>query len=203
MLKIGVTGGIGSGKSTVCKVFSILGAPVYNSDLAARRIMDENMHVRHKLNEAFGPAVFRGDVLDRKALADIVFNDPDLLNQLNEIVHPAVRADFMLWLGKHGHVPYIIKEAAIMFEAGMHRGLDTVILVTAPEKLRLHRIMLRDGESEESVRQRMASQWPDSKKYPLAGMVINNDNREAVLPVILKLHSQFLRGCLPEATDTG
>lgn len=196
MLKIGVTGGIGSGKSLICRVFSTLGVPVYNADTEAKRLMDEDKKLAKELMDSFGPGIFRDGHLERKVLAGIVFNDPDALKLLNSIVHPAVRKDFMSWIERHNNAPYVVKEAAILFETGMYAGLDTVILVTAPEDLRLRRVMRREGENEESIKRRMASQWPEAKKAELAGMVIRNDNTQLILPVILKMHYQFSRGDL-------
>ncbi len=196
MIKIGVTGGIGAGKSLICRVFSVLGVPVYDADSRARKIMNDDPELHRKLLAAFGTGVFHKDRPDRKALAGLVFNDLDALKQLNEIVHPAVRSDFLSWVKVHNNQPYIIKEAAILFETGTHTELDSVILLTAPEELRLRRIMNRDGESEESVRKRMASQWPDEKKAALAWQVLRNDGTVALIPEILRLHSDLSRGIL-------
>jgi dephospho-CoA kinase len=196
MLKVGVTGGIGSGKSLICRIFSILGVPVYNADAEAGRIINEDREIIAKLQRIFGREIIREGKPDRKMLAGMVFDDPAALKQINEIVHPAVNADFRIWLTRHYHFPYIIKEAAILFETGTYRHLDTVILVTAPEELRVQRVMVRNGEDEVNIRKRMQNQWPDEKKSNLAGVVIENDNRKAVLPVILHLHSEFSSGYL-------
>jgi dephospho-CoA kinase len=194
MLKIGVTGGIGAGKSLICRVFSVLGVPVYDADSRAGRIMNDDPSMHQRLMAAFGAGIFSEGRPDRKALAGLVFDDPNALQKLNEIVHPAVREDFISWLEGHNHFPYIIKEAAILFETGTYTELDSVILVTAPEELRLRRIMRRDGESEESIRKRMTSQWPDEKKAALAGQVLRNDDTVALIPAILRLHSDLSRG---------
>ncbi len=196
MLKIGVTGGIGSGKSVVCRIFAILGVPVYNADDQARKIMRDDRQLHVKLKEAFGQGIIKDGKPDRKALAGIVFSDSLSLGRLNSIVHPAVLSDFRSWLERHSDASYIVKEAAIMFESGMYDQLDAVILVTAPESLRIQRVMNRDGESEENIRRRMASQWNDEKKEKLAGLVVRNDNINALLPVILQLHSEFSRGII-------
>ncbi|MFO7922285.1 MAG: dephospho-CoA kinase [Bacteroidales bacterium] len=198
MLKIGVTGGIGAGKSLVCRVFSALGVPVYNSDKEAQRIMDCDRQLQRLLEDAFGKEVIKGGMPDRRALAGKVFGNPGALERLNGIVHPAVRRDFISWAEKQGDVPYIVKEAAILFETGIYAGLDTVLLVTAPRHQRLKRIMERDGESAAGIRKRMQSQWPDERKIPLAGVVIKNDNSRGMLALILKLHNEFSTGCLPE-----
>jgi dephospho-CoA kinase len=197
MLKIGLTGGIGSGKSLICSIFSILKVPVYNADNQAKKIMAEDMQLRARLVKEFGPGVIKDGETDRKALAEIVFNDPDALRKINSIVHPAVFQDFMSWVKRHRGSPYIVKEAAILMETGMHKDLDLVILITAPEELRIRRIMQRDGEEESNIRQRMLNQWPDEKKIPLAGMVRCKDNTSPVLPLILELHSELSRGHLP------
>jgi dephospho-CoA kinase len=199
MLKVGLTGGIGSGKSLICSIFSILKVPVYNADNQAKRIMAEDMQLRARLVKEFGPGVIRDGETNRKALAEIVFNDPDALRTINSIVHPAVLQDFMSWVKMHSDSPYIVKEAAILMESAMHKYLDLVILVTAPEELRIERIKQRDGEAESKIRQRMSNQWPDEKKIPMAGMVIRNDNTSPVLPLILELHSELSRGHLPDS----
>jgi dephospho-CoA kinase len=197
MLKIGVTGGIGAGKSVVCKVFSLLGIPVYDADSMAKTVMDTNKTLQKMLQSVFGTDIISDGIPDRKALARIVFDDQEALDKLNAIVHPEVHRNFLSWLEKHRHHPYIIKEAAIMFESGAHAMLDFVILITAPEELRMRRIMSRDGGTEESIRKRMERQWPDEKKIPLAEMVIRNDNTRMLVPAILKLHSDFSCGSIP------
>ncbi len=197
MLKIGVTGGIGSGKSTVCRVFGILGVPVYNADDRARNILYCDEEVKRSLLEAFGESLFTGGKPDRRKLASLVFDNSEALGTLNSIVHPAVRNDFNVWLDDHHGEPYIVKEAAILFETGTWRELDWIILVTAPEQVRVERIMERDGITRDEVEKRVDNQWPDEKKIPLAGTVIRNDDREPVLPVLLSLHDKLSRGILP------
>ena len=194
MLKIGVTGGIGSGKTLICRVFSTLGVPVYNADDRARSIMNEDLRVIRNLAESFGEDILRDGKPDRKALASIVFNDAGALKLINEIVHPAVQDDFITWVKKHNGSPYVIKEAAILFETGMYKELDNVILVTAPVDLRVQRVVERDNDKEENIRKRIENQWPDDKKTAMAAIVLENDNTSPVLPVILRIHSQFSRG---------
>ncbi len=198
MLKIGVTGGIGAGKSVICRVFQTLGVPVYNADTRAQLIMDEDEGVRHLLLRAFGKGVFKGGRPDRKALASLVFGNNRALETINGIVHPAVRSDFVTWLEKNSGTSYIVKEAAILFETGAWKELDGTILVTAPVHVRTERIIKRDGITPGEVRRRMESQWPDERKKPLAGMVIVNDDIKPVLPVVLELHYELSRGILPE-----
>ena len=203
MLKIGVTGGIGAGKSIICRVFHILGVPVYNADERARALMEENQEVKQNLLKAFGNEVFRDGRPDRKALASLVFGNMDALNEINRIIHPAVRSDFFSWLGEHKNEPYVIKEAAILFETGSWREMDGNILVTAPVEIRTGRIMKRDGVTREEVLRRMENQWTDEKKIPLAGVVIKNDDSGPVLPVLLGLHAELSRGELPAAFGSG
>ena len=197
MLKIGLTGGIGAGKSVISRIFSILGAPVYNADAEAKKLMSSDAALLLKLREAFGPEAIGENGPDPKALARIIFNDPDAMKLVNSLVHPAVARDFELWLEDHGNAPYVIKEAAIIFETGSQRHLDMVILITAPEEMRVKRVMKRDGATVSSVRKRMENQWPDEKKIPLAGLVLNNDSTSPLLPAILELHSAFSKGSLP------
>jgi dephospho-CoA kinase len=197
MLKVGITGGIGSGKTIVSRVFSVLGVPVYNADLSARKIMNADKNVKEKLAGSFGDNILKDGIPDRQALAQIVFNDPDALRRINEIIHPAVKSDFIYWVERHRHVPYIVKEAAILFESGAYTELDTVILVTAPEEIRIKRIMKRDGDSVANIRKRMANQWTDETKALKSGFIIENDNTSSVLPVILDMHSKFSKGYVP------
>jgi dephospho-CoA kinase len=198
MLKIGITGGIGSGKTLICKIFLVLGVPVYNADYEASRLLDQH-DVVQKLVASFGKRISNKGRVDRKALAEVVFNNNEALGLLNSIVHPLVRKDFTLWLDGRGEYPYVIKESAILFETGIYRELDAVILVSAPEELRLKRAMKRDNASEESIRKRMANQWTDESREALTELVLRNDNNNPVLPVVLRLHQEFSRGEIPAA----
>jgi dephospho-CoA kinase len=192
MIKIGITGGIGSGKSTVCKVFKVLGIPVFNADEEARRLMQEDKNLVEKIKELFGEEAFLNEKLNRAKLAAMVFENKDLLQKLNALVHPAVGKEFFRWAAKQTDQPYVIKEAAILFESNAHRGLDYVITVSAPEKLRIERIMQRDGVSAEQVKQRMKNQWPERKKVQLADFVVVNDDKKMVLPQVMRLHDIFM-----------
>lgn len=192
MIKIGITGGIGSGKSTVCKVFKVLGIPVFNADEEARRLMQEDKNLVEKIKELFGEEAYLNNKLNRAKLAAMVFENKDLLQKLNALVHPAVGKEFIRWAAKQTDQPYVIKEAAILFESNAHRGLDYVITVSAPEKLRIERIMQRDGVSEEQVKQRMQNQWPERKKVQLADFVVVNDDKKMVLPQVMRLHDIFM-----------
>ena len=191
MLKIGITGGIGSGKSTVAKVFEVLGIPVYYADDAAKRIMNENEELKQKIRSQFGDNVYTDGRLNRKVLAEIVFNAPEKLALLNKIVHPATLADADSWM-EDQTTPYTLKEAALIFESGAHEYLDLVIGVTAPAPLRIQRTMHRDGISREEVIARMDKQLDDTIKMKLCDFVVRNDEQEMLLPQVLQLHEKLL-----------
>jgi dephospho-CoA kinase len=188
MKRIGLTGGIGSGKSFVAEIFRHLGVPVFSSDDAGRDLQNSDPEVQAAMRNLFGD-VFRPDgTLDRQKVAGIVFSDPGKLKQLNEIVHPAVAKAFENFCAAHASAKYVIKEAAIIFEAGIDKHLDGTILVTAPDAIRIQRVMKRDGISEEEVRARMNRQWPDMKKLPLAQWKIVNDGKMPLLKQVLKIN---------------
>lgn len=225
--RIGITGNIGSGKSTVAGIFERLGIPVYYADQAAKRLMTESPKVRNALIERFGADIYlpkteasentqranengtncRSKVLeksreaasplsfslDKKRLASIIFSDPAALKAINAIVHPAVAADSLAWHRGQQAVPYTLHEAAITFETGGEKALDAVIVVAAPEAIRLQRSMQRDGSSREQVLERMAQQWEEEKKIALADFVIYNDGIRLLLPQVLHIHQALLR----------
>ncbi|MBK8494668.1 MAG: dephospho-CoA kinase [Chitinophagaceae bacterium] len=191
MLKIGLTGGIGSGKSTVAKVFEVLGIPVYYADDAAKKLMNEDAALKQKIKLQFGESVYDNEHLNKKALADIVFNDPEKLALLNALVHPATLKDAESWMQSQSS-PYIIKEAALIFESGAHQNLDYVIGITAPAPLRIQRTMQRDGITREAVVARMDKQMDDTIKMKLCDFVITNDEQEMLLPQVLALHDKLL-----------
>ncbi|MBR9831500.1 dephospho-CoA kinase [bacterium] len=192
MLKVGLTGGIGSGKSTVSQVFINLGVPVFNSDLVARNIVNTNSKAIKKIKSAFGEHLYDSGELDRKALAAIVFTNPDALEQLNSIVHPLVGESFNKWCEKHASAPYIIKEAAILFESGAHQNLDRIITVYTKKEERIRRIMARDNVSAEDVEHRMNNQWTDETRNKLADFIIINDDKDKLLPQVMELHEVLL-----------
>ena len=192
MLKVGVTGGIGSGKSTVCRMFGVLGIPVFSSDDEGKRLLVEHPDVRNALIAAFGAGIFANDVLDRKALGALVFNDRDALERLNAIVHPAVRAAFNAWAEKQ-QAPYVINEAAILVETGAYKRLDHLIVVTAPETERIARVMRRDDVTEKQVRARMNNQADDATRAAVADSIIVNDGKDLVIPQVLAVHEQLLK----------
>lgn len=192
MIKVGLTGGIGSGKSTVAKLFEVLRVPVYYADEAAKRLMVSDPTVRQHLIEAFGPEVYdETGQLQRSYLSEKVFNDQTALDQLNSIVHPAVGRDGERWLRAHQHYPYVVKEAALLFEAGTYAALDTMVCVVAPESLRLQRVMQRDDVPASAVRARMDKQWPQAQKAERSDHIITNDNVIPLIPQVLALHQQF------------
>ena len=192
MLKVGITGGIGSGKSTVCRMFTVLGIPVFSSDIESKRILAEDPEVRRALISAFGEQVFTNEVLDRNALGALVFNDRAALERLNAIVHPAVRKAFAQWAELQDAL-YVINEAAILLETGAYKQLDHLIVVAAPERQRIAWVMRRDGVSEEQVRARMRNQTDDETRNAAAHSMIVNDGKTLVIPQVLAVHEQLLQ----------
>ena len=192
MIKIGITGGIGSGKSTICRVFSVLGVAVYDSDSRARKLMHSNTEVVAAIRELFGDNAYIHGSLNRPYIAELVFHQPDMREKLNHIVHPAVAMDFDTWAERQkGH--YVIEEAAILFESGAYRNMDAVVTVSTPEEQRVRRTCLRDGTDEQSVRQRIAAQLSEEERVARADYVIVSDDQTPVIAQILKLHEIFNR----------
>jgi len=193
MLKVGLTGNIGSGKTLVASIFQKLGIPVFNADIEARQLY-ETKEVKMMIREAFGDTFFnpQGDLL-RKKLAEIVFDDTSELQKLNDIIHPLVRIKYQEWNSNNVNQPYSIYEAAILFEGGYYKAMDKVICVTAPEELRIKRVMARDAVPESEVRQRMINQWPEVEKVKLADFVIINDGQSMLIPQVLEVHERLLR----------
>jgi len=192
MLKIGLTGGIGSGKTTAAKIFELLRVPVYYADAASKRLYHTNENLKTKLKKQFGEDVYTGDQLDRARLAALVFNDSEKLTLLNSWVHPLTIKDAQDWM--NGQVaPYVIKEAALLFESGSNVGLDHVIGVHAPAEVRIQRVMERDGLLRGEVLARMGKQLAEEAKMKLCDFIITNNEAELVIPQVLKLHTNFLR----------
>lgn len=191
MIRVGLTGGIGSGKTTVARVFRTLGIPVFEADAEGRRIMQEDAAVIKAVTERFGTSVVRNGAIDRATLASIVFKDPSALKDLNAIIHPAVRTGFLRWAAEQ-NAPYVIMEAAVMAENGGHRTMDQVIVVTAPAELRIQRVMARDGVGLDAVDARMANQVGDAERLKLADHVIHNDDQQLVIPQVLSVHQALL-----------
>lgn len=191
MLSIGITGGIGSGKTTICRIFEVLGIPVFYADTAAREVMENDPLLRAQIISLLGEEAYPNGVIDRKAIAGKVFGDVEKLAALNALVHPATARAWQAFQEVHYTAPYILKEAAILFESGAHKTVDKTVCVTAPEDLRLSRAMARDGSSEEAIRSRMARQMPEEEKLRLCDFVVVNDDVVAVLPQVLGLDGIF------------
>ncbi|MGN6341496.1 MAG: dephospho-CoA kinase [Ginsengibacter sp.] len=192
MLRIGITGGIGSGKSTVAQIFSVLGIPVYDADSAAKRLMSEDERLKEKIIENFGEASYAEGKLDRKYLAAQVFNNDQKTSLLNSIVHPATIRDAEEWI-KQQTAPYVIKEAALIFESGSDKMLDKIIGVSSPLELRIERTMHRNNLTREQVLQRISLQMDEDEKLRLCDYVIVNDEHEMLIPQVLQLHEEFLK----------
>ena len=187
MVKVGLTGGIGSGKTTVARIFEVLGIPVYYADAEARRLMNTDPELKKQIIEVFGPKSYNEGNLNRPWLAAQVFHNTEKLNLLNSFVHPLTIRDAESWM-KRQTAAYSIKEAALIFEGGLEKNLDYVIGVTAPESLRLERTIQRDKISAEEVLLRMQQQMNDEEKMSRCDFTIINDGRQAVIPQVLAIH---------------
>ena len=193
MYKVGITGGIGSGKTTVCKVFEVLGIPVFYADTVAKEIMVEDEQLIAGITDTFGVESYIDGKLNNKHIAAIVFKNELELAKLNALVHPAVFRAFDAWEEKiNQDVPYTLKEAALLFESGSYKMCDTTILVTAPENIRLKRVMQRDQVSAAQVKARMDKQLSDEDKAKMADHFILNDDKHALIEQVLALHKKFL-----------
>ena len=194
MLKIGITGSIGAGKSTVAGIFKVLGIPVFDADATAKNILNTDSVLREQIAATFGSETYKNGLLDRKYLATLVFNNPNQLAKLNALVHPATIEAANIW-AKHCEEqgsPYILKEAALLFEAGTNVGLDFIIGVTAPVEMRIARVMERDHVTREEVLKRMQHQLDDSEKMKRCNFVIDNNEASLVIPEVLALHARFI-----------
>jgi dephospho-CoA kinase len=190
---IGLTGGIGSGKSYIAKVFEALDIPVFYADNEAKKILNEPqiiINVSEVLQtNIIDPAT---GLANRKKIASIVFNDPEKLKLLNQIIHPAVEQNFIIWCANHAQKKYVIKEAAILFESGSYKKLDGVICVVSPLELRLKRLAVRDNESEAEILKRINNQWSDEQRIALSNWVIHNDEQSPVLSQVLLVHQKII-----------
>ncbi len=193
MLKIGVTGGIGSGKTTVCRIFEVLGIPVFYADNVAKAIMHTDALLRADIIKGFGEnSYLKTGELNRKHISSIVFNDEEQLAKLNGMVHPAVFRAFDAWVNDQENVPYVLKEAALLFESDSYKMCDETVLVKSPEAIRIKRIMERDHTTEDQVKLRMNKQLPDEQKEKLADHILINDEQLLLIPQVLSLHKIFL-----------
>ncbi|MBI2731525.1 MAG: dephospho-CoA kinase [Sphingobacteriales bacterium] len=192
MLRIGLTGGIGSGKTTVAKVFETLGIPVYYADIAGKRLMNEDEELKEAVIKNFGSESYTDGKLNSAYIASVVFTDKEKLELLNSLVHPATIRDAQVWMGLQT-APYAIKEAALIFESGSGAELDFIIGVYAPQALRIKRTMERDKISREEVIKRMHNQVDEELKMKLCDFVIYNDEQQLVIAQVLELHERFLK----------
>jgi dephospho-CoA kinase len=195
MIKVGLTGGIGSGKSTVARIFETLGVPVFYADSEAKALMVSNQEVIKVISVLFGDQAYAEKELNREYIAGRAFNDPVLLEKLNATVHPLIHRHFLKWAENFSGNPFILEEAAILFESGANNYFDYSILVTAPESLRIERVMKRDKVSEEKVKGRMKNQYSEEKNLSLADFVIKNVGDSMILPQVLELHQRLLTLC--------
>lgn len=191
-LRVGVTGGIGSGKSLVCNILTGMGFPVYNSDTASKVISDSNEGVKRCLKQLFGEDIYCDGKLNRGRVASLVFRDNELLQQLNSIIHPAVMADFERWVEANNANPLIFMESAILFETGIYKMLDKTVLVVAPADVRIRRVMARDKVNEKTVQARMSNQMDDELKAKMADFIINNDGKSLLLPQIIGIVERLI-----------
>ena len=192
MLRIGLTGGIGSGKSTVARIFEVLGIPVYKADDEAKRLMTKDATLRSNIISSFGKASYTNDILNRKYLSEQVFNDSEKIKLLNSLVHPATLKDAAEWMEKQ-KAPYVIKEAALIFESGSEKMLDYVIGVKAPLALRIERTIKRDNVTSDEVQARIDLQMDEEEKLHLCDYIIVNDEKQMLIPQVLALHENFLK----------
>ncbi|MAR39272.1 MAG: dephospho-CoA kinase [Flavobacteriales bacterium] len=190
MKKIGITGGIGSGKTYVSEVFSSLGIPVFNADVESKRLMSSSDNLISLVKDLFGDDIYTNGLLDKQKLASIVFSDKEKLENLNNIIHPVVKQEFIDWC-KQQNSSYVIKETAILFESRSDKGLDAVICVSAPLNIRIDRAVKRDGYSEKEIKNRIENQISQEEKENLSDYIIVNDEKDLLLPQIIKIHQLF------------
>ncbi len=192
MIKIGITGGIGSGKSTACAIFELLDVPVYYADDEAKKILEIDQTVKKSVIKLFGRDILNEqERLDRKKISAIVFKDDKKLEQLNSIIHPAIAMHFTNWLKEYSSHKYILKEAAILFESDAYKQVDKAIVVVAPLELRIKRAMQRDNISPEQVKERMKYQISDEEKIKRSQFVIHNDEQQLLIPQVIAIHEQL------------
>lgn len=192
ILKLGITGGIGSGKTTVCKVFSVLGIPVFSADEEAKRIQDNDREIQKKISYTAGKDLYISGSLDRQELARLIFNDRDLLEKVNRIIHPAVFGYFSDWVQMQDS-PYVIMEAAILFESGAARMMDRIITVVTPVEERIERLLRGNKFSREQITERIRNQIDDGSRISQSDFVIFNSENDMIIPAVLGVHNEMLR----------
>ena len=188
MKKVGITGGIGSGKSLICQVFSRLGVPVYNADMAAKILTETDPEIRENIIMLMGEDIYSGYLINRSEMIQRIFNNPVLLKKVNQIIHPKVAAHFEEWCTNHADHPYVIQDSALLFESNAYRLFDGFVMVTSPIELRISRVIKRKGMTLETIRSIMQNQLPEEEKIARSQYVLINDETTLVLPQILKLH---------------
>lgn len=191
MIRVGITGGIGSGKSMVCEVFRRLNVPVFNSDLKSRYLTDNDPEIRKELISLAGDRIYEGRKLDRKLLAKYIFNDRDLLAKVNSLIHPRVADCFRQWCLRHTNKSYIIHESAIIFESGANSMMDKIITVSCPQDLRISRVIEREHASMEKIMAIIGNQMPEQEKILRSDHIIQNDGTRLIIPQVLYLHQLF------------
>lgn len=201
MLKVGLTGGIGSGKSTVAAIFETLGIPIYYADKEAKRLMSEDANLIQSIKELLGDESYSNGNLNREYIASVVFNEPKKLEQLNQLIHPLTIADSHNWMLQQS-TPYAIKEAALIFESHSESHLDVIIGVTSPESLRIKRVMERDGIDEAAVRQRMSRQMSEDEKIKKCNFVITNDEPFLLTKQVLLIHKTLIKMAADKIAST-
>jgi dephospho-CoA kinase len=192
MIKVGLTGGIGSGKSTVAKILIAEGVPVYIADEKSKYLLDNDTNVISAVSQEFGKEIYISGIADRKLLASIVFDNPERLAKLNSILHPAVERDFEQWAQQHCDCPYVVEESAILLESNAHRNMDFIVTVSAPEEVRIERATRRDNCSREAVAARIKNQMSDQQREQCADFVIVADNQKLLIPQVLELHNKLI-----------
>lgn len=192
MIKAGITGGIGSGKTTVCKIFEVLGVPVYYADDRAKELIQTDQGLIEKIKKLLGADIYDNEYkLNRKKVSTIVFNFPEVLAEYNNIIHPAVQEDAAKWMRRHQQYDYVLEEAALLFEAGSFKHMDKLICVTAPIEIRIERIIKRDGLTEEEILARMHNQWSEELKIEMSDFVIYNDGSTPLIRQVLRIHEKL------------
>ena len=192
MLKVGLTGGIGSGKSTVAAIFEVLGIPVYYADAEAKKMMNEDEAIINTIKKIFGEESYQSGKLNREYISSIVFSNPEKLKELNSIIHPTTISGALKWMNQQT-TPYSIKEAALIFESYSEKDLDYIIGVTAPEEIRIKRAMMRDDISKEKVEARIKEQMNEVEKMNLCNFIINNDETILLIPQVIAINEQLLQ----------
>jgi len=190
MIKVGITGGIGSGKTLICQIFEKLGAPVFYADDEAKKILNHDKNVVAKVSNVFGADIYDENGINKAKLANVIFHNQEALDTINNIVHPEVKLRYKNWLSTL-NTPYAIEEAAILVETGSYKELDYTVLVYAPKELRISRAISRDGKTRQEIEKRMKNQMPDEEKFHKVDEVIYNDNARMVIPQILGIHERL------------